>query len=70
MSDRKSFFFKVQKWIDRFAINEEKIITGGDFNFTEDNSLTGLQITIQKIPVQYLIKILQIQKIYMMSGAN
>ena len=39
MSDRKSFFFKVQKWIDRFAINEEKIITGGDFNFTEDNKL-------------------------------
>ena len=39
MSDRKSFFFKVQKWIDRFAINEEKIIIGGDFNFTEDNKL-------------------------------
>ena len=39
MSDRKSFFFKVQKWIDRFAINEEKIIIGGDFNFTEENKL-------------------------------
>ena len=39
MSDRKSFFFKVQKWIDRFSINEEKIIIGGDFNFIEENKL-------------------------------
>ena len=39
MSDRKSFFYKVQKWIDRFAINEEKIIIGGDFSFTEENKL-------------------------------
>ena len=39
MSDRKSFFFKIQKWIDKFAINEQKIIIGGDFNFTEENKL-------------------------------
>ena len=39
MSDRKSFFFKIQKWIDKYAVNEQKIIIGGDFNFTEENKL-------------------------------
>ena len=39
MSDRKSFFFEIQKWIDKFAINEQKIIIGGDYNFTEENKL-------------------------------
>ena len=52
MSDRKSFFFKIQKWIDKFAINEQKIIIGGDFNLPKRTSLAGLQIIPQKTLVQ------------------
>ena len=35
-NDRKTFFSKVQKWIDRFAHDESHLIIGGDFNFTEN----------------------------------
>ena len=38
-SDRKTFFSKINKWIDQYALNEEKMILGGDFNFTEDKSI-------------------------------
>ena len=35
----EDFFGKLKEWIERYAINEEKIILGGDFNHTEDNNL-------------------------------
>lgn len=38
-TERKAFFGKVQKWIEKFALNESKIIIGGDFNFAENHSL-------------------------------
>lgn len=34
MKERKLFFKKVQKWITKFAVNEN-VIVGGDFNYTE-----------------------------------
>ena len=37
--ERKTFFAKLKKWIERYAINDEQIILGGDFNHTEDNNL-------------------------------
>ena len=37
VSERKTFFSKIQKWIEKFAFNENHIIIGGDFNFTENN---------------------------------
>ena len=39
MNERKSFFYKIQKWIDKFAMNEQKLIIGGDFNYTDENKL-------------------------------
>ena len=33
------FFAKLKKWIERYAINDEQIILGGNFNHTEDNNL-------------------------------
>ena len=33
------FFIKVHKWIEKFGLNDHKIILGGDFNFTEENRL-------------------------------
>ena len=39
VSDRKTFFTKIQKWLDKFASNENSIIIGGDFNYTHENSL-------------------------------
>ena len=39
ISERKTFFSKMQKWIDKFAQNENNLIIGGDFNFTENNAL-------------------------------
>ena len=38
-NERKSFFSKVQKWIDKFSLNENGIIIGGDFNYTEISRL-------------------------------
>ena len=29
VSERKSFFSKIQKWIEEFALNEQKLIMGG-----------------------------------------
>ena len=37
ISDRKTFFSKIHKWIDKFAQNENNLIIGGDFNFTEND---------------------------------
>ena len=37
VSERKTFFSKIQKWIEKFAFNENHIIIGGDSNFTENN---------------------------------
>lgn len=34
-TDRKAFFNKIQKWINKFALNEEALIIGGDFNYTD-----------------------------------
>ena len=48
MSDRKAFFFKIQKWIDKFAMNDQKLIIGGDFNFTEDNILDRSSVNTTK----------------------
>ena len=39
ISERKTFFSKMQKWIDKFAQNENNLLIGGDFNFTENNAL-------------------------------
>ena len=39
VSDRKTFFTKIQKWLDKFALNENSIIIGGNFNCTHENSL-------------------------------
>ena len=38
-NERKSFFSKVHKWIEQFSLNENNIIIGGDFNYTEVNRL-------------------------------
>lgn len=35
MSERKVFFNKIQKWINKFAMNEQNIFIGGDFNHTD-----------------------------------
>ena len=35
--ERKTFFSKINKWIDKYALYEGKIIRGGDFNFTVEN---------------------------------
>ena len=35
ITERKVFFIKIQKWINKFALNEEALIIGGDFNFTD-----------------------------------
>ena len=48
MSDRKAFFFKIQKWIDKFAMNDQKLIIGGDFNFTEDSILDRSSVNTTK----------------------
>ena len=37
ITERKCFFTKMQKWIDRYALNENNIIIGGDFNYTESD---------------------------------
>lgn len=39
ISERKTFFNKVQKWINKFSLNDQEIILGGDFNHTEINYL-------------------------------
>ena len=39
ISERKSFFCKIQKWIEKHAMNEQNLIIGGDFNVTEENNL-------------------------------
>ena len=38
-NERKHFFLKIQKWVDKFAQNEQALLIGGDFNFTEENRL-------------------------------
>ena len=37
--EKPFFFTKIQKWLDKFALNENSIIIGGDFNYTHENSL-------------------------------
>lgn len=39
ISDRKTFFNKLQKWIDKHSLNEDELIIGGDFNHTETTEL-------------------------------
>lgn len=34
-TERKAFFNKLQKWLNKYALNEQELIIGGDFNFTE-----------------------------------
>ena len=29
VSERKTFFSKIQKWIEKFALNDQKLIMGG-----------------------------------------
>ena len=48
MNERKCFFLKIQKWIDKFAMNPQNIIIGGDFNFTENNKLDRSSNTSSK----------------------
>ena len=38
-NETKSFFSIVQKWIDKFSLNENGIFIGGDFDYTEIKSL-------------------------------
>ena len=37
--ESKTFFAKLKKWIERYTINKEQIILGGDFNHLEDTNL-------------------------------
>ena len=37
--ERKAFFNKLKKWINKYSIYENKIIEGGDFNHTDLNGL-------------------------------
>ena len=35
--ERKSFFNKLQKWLSKFSENNQHVIMGGDFNYTDIN---------------------------------
>lgn len=48
-SERKVFFNKIQKWVNKYALNEEALIIGGDFNHTDQPSIdrSNLQSALQ-----------------------
>ena len=39
VNERKGFFSKLQKWVEKFSLNENAIIIGGDFNHTDVSRL-------------------------------
>ena len=43
-TERKVFFNKIQKWINKYALNEEALIIGGDFNYTDQPSIDRLNL--------------------------
>ena len=43
LTNRKTFFNKVQKWISQFALNKDEMIIGGDFNCVESHKLDRIE---------------------------